>query len=551
MKIALAQINPIVGDLDGNAAKIIDFIRRAEGQGAELVIFPELCVTGYPPKDLLLKPHLIRQNVAAVERIAAACGDIVAVVGYAQPNTTGEGRDLFNAAAVCSQGRILHSHGKRLLPTYDVFDETRYFESNLASDVATVEIAGRPVQLGFSICEDLWNNEQFEGLRLYHDDPIADLARSGAELLINISASPFWMGKPRERIRIFSSQVAEHAVPLVYVNQVGGNDDLLFDGGSAFFAADGRLAAQAKFFAEDLLMVDLDDLDAARREPCLDPLVSVRAALVLGTRDYVRKCGFDEVVLGLSGGIDSALSAALAVEALGADKVHGVAMPSRYSSAHSLSDAEALAGNLGIDYRVIPIEDSYQALEAALAPHFGDRPADIAEENLQARVRGNLLMALSNKFGWLLLTTGNKSELSVGYCTLYGDMCGGLAVISDVPKLMVYDLARHINASAGREIIPEGTLTKPPSAELRADQRDEDSLPPYEVLDGILAGYIEQEMSVEAIAETGFDRATVAEVARLVDRNEYKRKQAALGLKVTSRAFGTGRRMPIAARYPS
>ena len=550
MKIALAQLNPIVGDIDGNAAKVVAYVSRAKDSGADVVVFPELVITGYPPKDLLLKPHFVKGNVEAVGGVAAHCTGIIAVVGYAVPNTTGEGKDLFNAAAVCGEGRILETHGKTLLPTYDVFDETRYFAPDLSSDVVVVQIGDKVHRLGFSICEDLWNNEQFADRNLYRQDPIADLAAAGADILINMSASPYWVGKQATRVGIFGRQVAEHRLPLAYVNQVGGNDELLFDGGSAFFAVDGCLAAQAKVFEEDLLVIDTEDLSAARLEAAPSDIECVRQALVMGTRDYVHKCGFKEVVLGLSGGIDSAVTAVIAADALGAENVHGVAMPSRYSSGHSVTDAERLARNLGIGFRIVSIEGIHAACETALAPHFGEAPPGIAEENLQARARGNLLMALSNKFGWLLLTTGNKSELAVGYCTIYGDMCGGLAVISDVPKMMVYGLARHINARAQREVIPPDTITKPPSAELRANQTDQDSLPPYEMLDDILSMYVEQEMSTEAIVAAGFERATVEDVARKVDRNEYKRKQAATGLKVTSRAFGTGRRMPIAARYP-
>ncbi len=549
MKIALAQINPIIGDIDGNSDKVLAFIDRARNQGADMVAFPELTVTGYPPKDLLLKPYFIRRNVEAVERIASRCKDIVAVVGYAKPNTTGSGAELFNALAVCRDGRIMKMHGKKLLPTYDIFDERRYFAPDETSDLSVLEFDGRPIRIGFTICEDLWNNEQFVDRKLYREDPIADLVAAGAELLVNISASPFAMGKQHQRVEIFGRQVAEHRVPLAWVNQVGGNDELLFDGCSAFLGTDGRLIAQARCFDEDLLLVDTNDASLARIEPLPSDLETVYRGLVMGTRDYLTKCGFREAVLGLSGGVDSAVTCAIAVAALGADRVHGVALPSRFSSSHSLTDAEDLARNLGVDYRVIPIEGIHKAAEELLAPHFGGRDSGLAEENLQARARANVLMALSNKFGWLLLTTGNKSELAVGYCTLYGDMCGGLAVISDVPKTMVYELGRLINEKAGRSVIPENTFTKPPSAELKADQADQDSLPPYEILDPILQMYIEQEKSVDEIAAAGFDRATVAEMTRLVDRNEYKRKQAAPALKVTSRAFGTGRRMPIAARY--
>lgn len=548
MRIALAQCNPIVGDIEGNTARIIAMIADAERAGAHLVIFPELVVTGYPPKDLLLRQHFVKRNVAAIEQIAQACRTVTAVVGFARPNP-GEGKPLHNAAAICTNGHVLKSHGKLLLPTYDVFDETRYFAPDSTSDLTTLELGGKSWRVGFSICEDLWNDAQFDGRRLYAADPIAALVRAGAELLVNVSASPFTVGKQAERIRIFGRQIAAHGVPLAYVNQVGGNDELIFDGGSAYFTADGKLAAQAKLFEEDLLLVDTDHPQDSRREPLPEDIASIGEALVLGTRDYVRKCGFREVVIGLSGGIDSAVAAALAVRALGAEHVHGVAMPSRFSSTHSVEDAAELARGLGIDFRIIPITGLHAAAEEALAPHFAGRPVDVTEENIQARARGQILMALSNKFGWMLLTTGNKSELAVGYCTLYGDMCGGLAVISDVPKMHVYALGRWINEQAGKPLIPERTFTKPPSAELRENQTDQDSLPPYPVLDAILKRYVEEEQSADEIAAAGFDRATVVGVIRMVDGSEYKRKQAATGLKVTSRAFGIGRRLPIASRH--
>jgi len=549
MKIALAQINPLVGDIEANTGTILRSVDRAVEAGADLVVTPELAVIGYPPKDLLLKEHLVRRNLAAVERIAAASERIAVLVGFARPNDRQSGKGLYNAAALCVRGRIAGVHAKRLLPTYDVFDEHRYFDAGEVLGVTELALPGFRGKVGFSICEDLWNYASPGGHRPYESDPIGDLAEAGAEVLFNIAASPYSLGKQRTRVRIFSSQVARHGVPLVYVNQVGGDDDLLFDGASAVFAGDGSLIAQARAFEEDLLVVDLERPGPADIHPYPDDIASLHGALVLGTRDYVNKCGFQTVLLGLSGGIDSAVTAALAVAALGAERVCGVALPSRYSSSHSVSDAERLARNLGIEMRTIPIESIHRATEAELAPHFGPGPAGLAEENIQARIRGNLLMSLSNKYGWLLLTTGNKSELAVGYCTLYGDMCGGLAVLSDVPKTLVYRLARYINEHAGREVVPPGTLTKPPSAELKQDQTDQDSLPPYEVLDPILQGYVEQELSVDEIAAQGFDRDTVREIARKVDLNEYKRKQAAVGLKVTSRAFGTGRRMPIAARY--
>jgi NAD+ synthetase len=549
MRLAVAQINPIVGDVEGNAGKTIEFIEKARSAKADVVVFPEMTLLGYPPRDLLLKAHLVQRNVYALGRVAEAARGIIAVVGYAQPNEAQSGKPLRNAAAVCRNGKVLATYAKRLLPTYDVYDERRYFEPGGDASVFRLDLASRRVVLGFSICEDLWNNEQFADRRVYAFDPITSLVEAGADVVVNLAASPFVAGKQDLRVRLFGRQMARHSVPLVYVNQVGGNDDLLFDGASGLFAPDGSLAAQATAFKEDLLMVEPFKPGPQRIEPYPGRIASVLDALVLGTRDYVNKCGFDAVVLGLSGGIDSAVTAAVAAAALGADRVHTVAMPSRYSSEHSLADAAALATNLGVDHRVIGINPMHDATEAELAPHFGGGPPGVTEENIQARIRGSVLMALSNKFGWLLLSTGNKSELAVGYCTLYGDMCGGLAVISDVPKIMVYDLARHINDRAGRPVIPERTITKPPSAELKENQTDQDSLPPYDVLDEILRLYVEEERSIEDIASRGFSEALVRDVAGKVDANEYKRKQAAIGLRVTSRAFGTGRRMPIAARY--
>jgi len=545
MRIALAQINPIVGDVVGNSAKIIDCISRARQAGAALVAFPELSVTGYPPRDLLLKPRFVQANIEATHGIAESCIGIAALIGFVESNTEPRGRRLRNAAAFCANGQVREVRYKSLLPTYDVFDEQRYFEPG--PEVALVKAGG--VSLGVSICEDLWNDERLVGRQIYRRDPIGRLAEAGAKLLINMSASPFSEGKHSFRLRLFAKQAKEHRLPILFVNQVGGNDDLIFDGASTVFDAEGHVKAQAKAFDEDLLVVDMDTGDGGRIQGYPSGIAAVHDALVLGTRDYLRKCGFEHVLLGLSGGIDSAVTASIAVAALGAEAVTGVAMPSRYSSDHSKSDAEVLAANLGIDFKMIPIAPMHESFETHLQPHFGGRPPDVTEENIQARVRGNVLMALSNKFGWLLLTTGNKSELAVGYCTLYGDMCGGLAVISDVPKTMVYTLAEHINERAGREIIPRSTLTKPPSAELRPDQTDQDSLPPYDVLDGILERYIHDEKSAAEIIASGFDPETVRRVIRLVDLNEYKRKQAALGLKVTSRAFGVGRRMPIAARF--
>lgn len=545
MRVALAQINPVIGDVIGNTEKIIARIDEARNQGASLVVFPELAVAGYPPWDLLLKPRFVQANVEAVRRIAEHCRGIAALVGFVEPNADPVGRSLRNAAAYCADGQVQAVRYKSLLPTYDVFDEQRYFEPG--PEVALIDHAGRPV--GVSICEDLWNDEQLIGRRIYRADPVGQLAAGGAKFMVNLSSSPFTMDKHPFRVKLFGNQARRHGLPIVFVNQMGGNDELVFDGASCVFDAQGNLVAQAKAFEEDLLVVDLDNPAGARREPYPERVASVYDALALGTRDYVLKCGFKHVVLGLSGGIDSAVTAAIAAAGLGKDAVTGVSMPSRFSSEHSRTDAEAAARNLGIDFRLIPIKSMHDSIESHLQPQFAGKPRDVTEENLQARLRGVLLMALSNKFGWLVLTTGNKSEIAVGYCTLYGDMCGGLAVIGDVPKTLVYAVARHINERAGREIIPENTIVKPPSAELRPNQTDQDSLPPYELLDAIIEQYITQEKSMDEIIAAGFDAETVRKTIRLVDTSEYKRKQAAPVLKVTTRAFGIGRRMPIAARF--
>lgn len=543
MKIAIAQMNPTVGDIKANSAAMIEYIRQGMQQDADLVVFPELSLTGYPPKDLLLKPQFIDDNLAALDDIATHCTKCAAMVGFVCRHEGSTGRPLHNAVGLLANGRLSSTYYKQLLPTYDVFDESRYFQAARSQQI--VEFQG--YRIGLTICEDIWEKPDCGERGLYEIKPLADIAAAKVDMVVNVSASPFVLGKHAFRCELFSEQCKRYRIPLIYVNQVGGNDELVFDGCSCAFDKDGNVMAQARDFQEDLLVIDLDQPHKTRREPVRRDVASMEAALVLGVKDYVRKCRFGSVVLGLSGGIDSAVTAALAVNALGHDAVWGVAMPSRYSSEHSLADARQLAKNLGIHYLEIPIEPAHRAMESMMEEAFAGREPDIAEENIQARVRGTILMALSNKFGHLVLSTGNKSELSVGYCTLYGDMVGGLAVISDVPKTMVYQLARYINRE--KERIPESSITKPPSAELKPDQVDQDFLPPYDVLDGILQRYVEQEQSAAQIAAAGFEQDIVENVIRLVDRNEYKRKQAAPGLKVTSRAFGTGRRIPIAQNY--
>ena len=552
MRIAMAQLNPTVGDVAGNTRAILGAVEAARAGGADLVVTPELSLIGYPPRDLLLKPAVLGQMRDALAYIAGAAKGIGVLVGYAEENRSPVGRRLFNTAALLVDGQVAAQARKSLLPTYDVFDESRYFEPG--PNVEVVNFLGK--MLGLSICEDLWNDEELVGRQLYTFNPVEALARGGADMLINMSASPFVLGKNDFRRRLVSHQARRWKIPVVYVNQVGANDELIFDGNSLAVGADGEPLAQAADFAADLTFVDIPPAGHAAAFSGSQPLAGMEAlyaALVMGLKDYAHKCGFKTAVLGLSGGIDSDVVAALAAAALGANRVTGIALPSRYSSNHSLSDACLLARALKIQYRVIPIEPVHAAMETALAGEFHGLVPGVAEENIQARIRGNILMALSNKFGHLLLTTGNKSEIATGYCTLYGDMCGGLAVISDVPKTMVYQLAEYINSRAKSESshppIPQSTLTKPPSAELRPNQKDQDSLPPYDVLDAILQMYVEEEKSVPEIVAAGWDEALAMRVARLVDTNEYKRKQMPPGLKVTSRAFGYGRRMPIAQRY--
>lgn len=564
MRIALAQINPTVGDVAGNTRLIHLQLDHARQQGAQLVVFPELAIIGYPPKDLLLKPAAIDQCEAAILNLASACRDIAAIIGYPCRADATAGLALHNAAAFCHDGRVVHRHVKSLLPTYDVFDERRYFEPGPATDI----VHFRGFNIGISVCEDLWNEKEMFSRQLYHDNPIEHLAAAGASLFVNCSASPFVVRKHEFRVRLFAHTAKRFHLPLLYCNQVGGNDELVFDGNSCAFDAAGRLIAQAKDFEPDLLVVDLPDTSATNRQSPIANrlevpkagLESIYHALVLGLRDYCRKCGFRSAVVGLSGGIDSALTCALAVAALGRQNVRGIAMPSRFSSPHSIADAKELADRLGVAFDIVPIEGPHKAFEEALSPLFRGQKPDTTEENVQARIRGTILMAVSNKFSSLLVTTGNKSEIAVGYCTLYGDMAGGLAILSDVPKTLVWQLARWVNddtssplrAQYGRPVIPESSITKVPSAELRPNQTDQDSLPPYEILDQIIERYVEREQSApQIIAETGFDPATVLRVVRLIDTNEYKRKQAAPGIKVTGRAFGFGRRMPIAQRFDS
>jgi NAD+ synthase (glutamine-hydrolysing) len=534
-RIALAQIDVTVGDFERNADRIVDAVRTAQAQGCGLVLVPELALTGYPPEDLLAKDHFVGDGLDALGRVAAACVGITALVGFVDR----DGERLFNAAALCRDGVVAAVYRKRRLPNYGVFDEERYFEPGEAP--VLVDVAG--IKTACTICEDVWVPEL-----------AAEAAGLGAGLLVNISASPFHAGKGREREAMLAKRAADNGVWLAYCNLVGGQDELVFDGRSVVIAPDGTVVARAMSFAEDLLVVDIpgpgapaDGLPHARVEtmPCADE--ELYRALELGLRDYMAKNGFTDAVIGLSGGIDSALTAALAADALGPAHVHGVLMPSQFSSEGSVADAEALCRNLGIEHRTLPIEPAYLAFEETLAASFEGREPGIAEENLQARVRGTLLMALSNKFGWIVLATGNKSELSVGYSTLYGDMVGGFAPIKDLYKSKVWDLARGRNLSG--EVIPLASIEKPPSAELRPNQQDTDSLPPYEVLDAVLRRYIEADMSRDEIVAGGYDEALVERVAHLVDAAEYKRRQGPMGIRVTPKAFGKDRRMPITNRY--
>ena len=543
MKLALAQFNPTVGDFAGNSARILDFARRAKDRGAQLAVFSELCLCGYLPQDLLERPAFLERCRSELSCLAKKL-PIAAIIGYPGRADDSTGKPISNAAALLFQGHIVFEQHKMLLPTYDVFDESRYFQP--AKSQRVFAFGGE--QLGITICEDVWNDKNYWANRLYERDPVAELVGQGTTLLINISASPYTLGKRALRLEMLQTLARAHRRPVVYVNQVGGNDSLVFDGSSLALTADGRVAAQARSFDEDLVVFDTPTSTGDVRPQPADELEVAYLALVCGTRDYVRKCGFQKVIIGLSGGIDSAVVACIAVGALGPENVLGVAMPGPYSSAGALRDARRLSENLRIGFLVLPIEEVFRAYRLTLRAAFEGRTEDVTEENIQARIRGNFLMALSNKFGSMVLSTGNKSELAVGYCTLYGDMAGGLAVISDVPKTMVYELARHINR--GREVIPAETIGKPPSAELRPNQTDQDTLPAYDVLDRILKAYIEDLRSPQEIADHyGFPLDLVRAIALRVDRNEYKRQQAAPGLKITSKAFGLGRPFPIAQKF--
>ena len=545
MQIAIAQLNPLVGDISGNAERLLEFARKCHAAGAELVVFPELYLVGYPPRDLLEKRWFIDDVEAAIAAIARASSEFAGTgVLFGAPTRTGEqiGAGLHNSAVLIEGGRVVAVRHKSLLPTYDVFDELRYFDP--ASDISPVEFKGET--LGISICEDAWNlQELWPDQRLYRREPISELAAQGATVMINLSASPFYAGKDRVRYDLIASHARRHRVPFVYANQVGGNDELIFDGGSLALDSRGRILIAWQHFGEEIRIIDSRAEGREDHEP-LEEIAAVHEALLLGVNDYLYKCGFTRAVIGLSGGIDSAVTCALAAEALDPENVLGVTMPSMYSSEGSVTDSQALAENLGIKLEEVAIADIYGAYVETIRPLIPPPPGT-TEENIQARIRGNILMAISNEHGHLVLSTGNKSELAVGYCTLYGDMSGGLAVLADVPKMMVYELAEFINRDG--EIIPRNTIEKAPSAELRPDQTDQDTLPPYPVLDAILELYVEEGLSSEEIVAEGFDAETVGWVVGAVNRNEYKRRQAAPGLKVTTKAFGTGRRMPIAARY--
>jgi NAD+ synthetase len=551
MKIALIQINPIIGDFTYNIDTMQHLLVQARERHCDLAVFPELAVSGYPPQDLLERPAFLNEHDRALHQFIEKTNGIAVLCGAITRHTGPTGKMLHNSAILFNNGKIIHAAHKRLLPSYDVFDEHRYFEP--AGYSPTCQFKG--VTLGITICEDIWNDKKVFQHQLYSLDPVHELLKNSSspvDLLINIAASPFNIGKAKIKHDIFANLCTRYNVPLIYVNQVGGQDSLIFDGESLAMNRDGKTCLRAKKFQEDMIILDTDNwpMDCSEENNIAassGEIIDVYSALILGTRDYVKKCGFKKAVLGLSGGIDSALTAVIACDALGQENVLGIALPSLYSSKESVEDARQLAENLGISFEILPITDVFQSMQKTLDPLFHGLPEDVTEQNLQARIRGNLLMALANKQGRLVLSTGNKSEMAVGYCTLYGDMSGGLAVISDVPKVMVYALARYSNRN--KEIIPHRTLIKPPSAELKPDQKDQDDLPPYEILDPILTAYLEENKSISEIAGLGFDREIVGDIVRRIKVNEYKRKQAPIGLKVTTKAFGYGRRYPTAENY--
>ncbi len=546
MKIAMAQLNPIVGDIRGNLQRMEDVWADYCCQQVDLVIFPELFLTGYPPRDLLERPAFLERVDQAIKRIQdLTSGQPGCAVLFGAPQITGKktGRGLYNSALLIADGHILLNQAKCLLPSYDVFDETRYFDAGKR----VKPIVYKDMRLGITICEDAWNeSELWKGAVGYDWDPVAEVAGQGIDLLINISASPYFLNKQEVRCRLMSKHARNHGVPVIYLNQVGGNDELIFDGQSIMVDTDGEILHALAAFGEEVRIVETGQDVAPALCKKQDPMAELYDALVLGLRDYIHKCGFTRIIIGLSGGIDSAVVACVATEALGKENVLGVTMPSQYSSRGSVDDSLQLAANLGIECRTIPIENIFNSYLNSLQEQFAGYAPDITEENIQARIRGNILMALSNKYGSMVINTGNKSEIAVGYCTLYGDMCGGLSVLADVPKTVVYELTAYINQD--REIIPAAIVEKAPSAELRPDQKDQDTLPPYPVLDAILNLYIEENQSAQQIIARGFDPETVRWVLKTVNHNEYKRRQAAPGLKVSTRAFGAGRRMPIAAR---
>jgi NAD+ synthetase len=543
LKIALAQLNPTIGDLEGNSRIIEDACRQAGKAGADLVVFSELVLTGYPPRDLLYKPDLIFEGQKALESLVARIQGPAVLMGHVGKRKNGTGKKLTNSAVLFQNGKILAQADKVLLPSYDVYDETRYFQA--AHHPVVYELSG--TQLGITICEDIWNFPDFYDQDIYHSNPVEELAQAGADIILNVSASPYRVGRWQTRRKLGQHIVDQYKKPFVLVNQVGGNDDLLFDGHSFALSASGEVIAQAKGFEEDLVIVDMEQKKGdIRPAPGCDEEEMFRG-LMMGVRDYLNKCGYRKAVVGLSGGIDSAVVAAIAAEALGADNVMGISMPSQYTVSQSISDAERLAKNLGVSFSVVAIQELFEQYKKSLSPLFPGMAEDVTEENIQARIRGNILMAVSNKLGSMVLSTGNKSEMSVGYCTLYGDMAGGLSVISDVPKMKVYALARWLNRD--KEIIPQAIIERPPTAELKPDQTDQDNLPPYEVLDPILEGYVEKHWPVDRLIEEGYEAEVVRKVVRMVDSNEYKRNQAAPGLKVTAKAFGSGRRNPIAQKF--